>query len=121
MKLKHKTPCKECPWRKESLQGYLGGHAPEYYADAVANNEVPACHLQDHGPEDDRTAFCAGALSCMANQAMQPSAMHPGQETAVEAREEVGKRDDTFWHHALFYKYHAGKDYLPPFLRGIDE
>ncbi len=46
MKLDHKTQCRECPWLKESPTGWPGGIKAEYYADAVAAGEVPACHLK---------------------------------------------------------------------------
>ena len=117
MRLHHRTPCKECPWRKDSLKGYLGGWPVETYADAVAAGEVPACHLHDHGPETDATPFCAGALACMANQALQPPEFHKGQQGAKEARDTVGKLDIVFWHHSQFYEYHAGEAWVPPMLR----
>ena len=117
MKQRHTQPCSECPWRKESAQGWLGGHSPEFYADAVAGNVIPACHCKDFGPEDDRTAFCAGAASVMANACILPSEGEPGQKGARAMREAVGKNPDTFGHPALFYQYHAGKPYVPLFLR----
>lgn len=113
MQLHHKTPCNECPWRKASPAGWLGGVTPEFYADAVQMNEAPACHLRDSGPDDDDTAFCVGALGTMANQCILPD-RSPG---APEARREIGRRDDCFGHVALFYKHHAGQDYVHPFAR----
>ncbi|MEQ6332966.1 hypothetical protein [Sphingobium sp. MK2] len=76
-------------------------------------NEAPACHLRDSGPDDDDTAFCVGALGTMANQCILPD-RSPG---APEARREIGRRDDCFGHVALFYKHHAGQDYVHPFAR----
>lgn len=87
MRCRHTTACAECPWRKESPAGWLGGWSPEFYTDAVQNNEVPACHLSDFGPDDDRTSM------------------------------RVGKRDDTFQHPALFYRHHAGQEYVHPLMR----
>ena len=118
MKLHHKTPCADCPWRTDSLQGYLGGHSPEFYTDAVMNNEAPACHNRDHGPESDDTAFCAGALSTMANGCV--SAWNATGE-GEEARKEVGRRDDTFSHPAKFYEYHKGETWVHPFARRQEE
>lgn len=115
MKCKHTTPCAECPWRRQAPAGHLGGHSPDYYADAVSVGEVPACHLSDHGPEDDRTAFCAGAASVMANQSMRPYK----QGGALETVRAVGKRDDTFSHHSEFYEHHARKPYEPYIIRRL--
>lgn len=113
LKLKHTTRCSECPWRKDSPAGWLGGWSPEFYTDAVQNNEVPACHLQDHGLDSDDTAMCAGALSVMANACISAWKTEGGDE----AKQRVGKRDDTFQHPALFYKHHAGQEYVHPLMR----
>lgn len=113
MRLHHKTPCAECPWRRESPAGWLGGHTPEMYADAVAMGQVPACHLRDHGPELPATAFCVGALSTMANQCLMPH----HQEGAAEARQIVGRRSETFSHVGEFYQHHAGVRYVHPLVR----
>ena len=117
MKLHHTEPCKDCPWRKTSLKGYLGGWPIEQYSDAVAAGEVPACHNRDQGPDSDDTAFCVGALSCMANQAMLPPEHHSGQKGAKEARDTVGRNLSVFGHHAEFHKYHAGVDWVHPLMR----
>jgi hypothetical protein len=113
MKLCHDEPCPECPWREASPAGYLGGHAPEYYADAVQANEVPPCHMQDFGPDDPRSAMCAGALSVMANQCLSAWKTPGGDGAKVS----VGRRDDTFRHVAMFYEHHAGQPYVHPLLR----
>lgn len=85
------------------------------YADAVAENEVPACHLNDHGPDNPRTSMCAGALSVMANAYILPDPdKSPGGR---EARNRVGRRDDTFAHPKFFYEYHTGQGWLPRIMR----
>lgn len=116
MKLKHTTPCAECPWRKESAPGWLGGYPPELYADAVQENEVPACHLNDHGPDSAKTAMCAGALSVCANSAIIPSKTKGGKE----ARDIVGQRSDTFkWVRDFFAHHTHGKEYMTPLMRRL--
>ena len=115
MKLKHKTPCKECPWKKDSLKGFLGGWTPESYADAVAMNEIPCCHLVDHGPQDNKSAFCVGALATASNSCIQPHKT-PG---AIEAKKKIGKREDCFQWVRDFYEYHAEKKYIPFLQRMI--
>jgi hypothetical protein len=113
MKLRHKTPCAECPWRKIAPNGWLGGHSAEMYADAVAGNEVPACHLNDHGPDHPRTAMCVGALSVMANSCTSAWKTEGGEE----ARKIVGRNDACFAHPKHFYEHHTGKAYVPFLLR----
>lgn len=113
MKLRHKDPCAECPWRKNAPAGYLGGHAAEYYADAVSANEIPPCHLQDKGPDNPKSSFCVGALSVAANSCISPH----NTDGAVEAKTVIGKRDDTFKWVRDFFKHHTGRDYMPFLLR----
>lgn len=111
--LHHKTPCRKCPWRKDSLQGYLGGYTPEWYADVVQENQVPSCHLRDHGPSDPETAYCVGALHTASNGCIMP---HDARERA--ARNTVGRNDDCFGHPSLFYTYHSfGQTYVSRLIR----
>jgi len=116
MKLRHKKPCKECPWRKCAPAGYMGGYDPATYADAVDNNEVPACHLKDDfGPDDDRTSMCVGALTTMIKQCKSAYNTKGGEE----ARKKIADTDlgDCFDHVRLFYEHHAGKPYVPFLFR----
>lgn len=109
----HRQPCAECPWRKKAAKGWLGGHTAESYADAVQANEVPACHLRDFGPDDDRTAFCAGSLAVMSNQCVSAWRSDGGDE----AKKGVGKRPDCFAHVREFYKHHTEQEYIHPLMR----
>lgn len=110
MKLAHKVPCAECPWRLNSAQGFLGGWSPESYADAVANNEIPCCHMVDHGPESNKSAMCVGSLATSKNSCINPHKT-PG---AIDAQNKIGKRDDCFKWVKDFYEYHThGKKYIP--------
>lgn len=113
MKLKHNEPCPECPWRKIAPAGWLGGHTAEFYTDAVQFNEVPACHLQDCGPDSNRTAMCAGALAVMANSCTLPHKTKGGDK----ARNVVGKREDCFSFPRDFYKHHTDQPYVHPMMR----
>lgn len=117
MRLIHKTPCNECPWRKTSAVGWLGGFTAEFYADALALNEAPACHLQDFGPDVDETAFCAGALAVAKNACVS---LNRSSGDADAAKDVVGKRDDCFSHHSHFYEHHTdGDKYQSPILRAL--
>lgn len=117
MRLKHKVPCNKCPWRKASLAGWLGGYPAEYYADAVQANEVPACHLQDYGPDSPKTAMCVGALTTMANGCISAWKTEGGDD----AKAIVGRRDDTFAHPTKFYEHHTDHPWVHPLMRGNRE
>ena len=57
------TPCRECPWRRVSPNGWLGGiGTPEEWGHLAHSDEPIACHLTVQ--EDDVTAgttHCSGA------------------------------------------------------------
>lgn len=113
MKLRHKIPCAECPWRKCAAAGWLGGFSPEDYADPVQMNEIPACHNADSGPDSPKSSFCVGALATANNSCTQPHKT----EGAIAAAKVIGKRDDCFRWVRDFYKHHAGKEYVLPLVR----
>lgn len=83
------------------------------YADAVAENEVPACHLKDFGPDSDKTAMCAGALAVAANACILPHKTEGG----CRARSAVGTREECFQHPRDFYEHHTGKPWVPRLFR----
>lgn len=70
----HKQPCRECPFRRNSLPGYLGEDTPEgFMATTLADVPMP-CHLTIDYEEDDwdgdqmeEASYCAGALNFFRN------------------------------------------------------
>lgn len=113
MKLQHTTPCKQCPWRKASAQGFLGGNSPEQYADMVAANQVPNCHMTEG--KGKRPAFCAGSLATMANSCITPR--YPEGASHLDSKA-VGQRADCFRWVKDFYAYHTrGLEYVHRLLR----
>lgn len=70
-----KKPCRECPFRRESLPGYLGADTPEgFIATTMADVPMP-CHLTVDYESDDweeqaaEAPLCAGALIMFSNMA----------------------------------------------------
>ena len=116
MKLHHKKPCKQCPWLKDSPQGFLGGNDPVVYTDIVMLNQVPACHMRDRGEESDETAMCAGALATAANACILPF-----KRAEAAAKRAVGQNSKCFKHPRDFYLYHAEEEYVQPYLREVKE
>lgn len=40
----HTTPCHDCPWRRDSIRGWLGGFEPEDFVE-LAHSDLPVeCH-----------------------------------------------------------------------------
>jgi hypothetical protein len=53
-------PCSDCPFRRESLRGWLGGETPQAFR-ACAHSDAPIlCHV-------DQEWHCAGAAIYRAN------------------------------------------------------
>jgi hypothetical protein len=71
MELKHKKPCKECPWRKNSAKGWLGNSTPEQFVQQLHQGAKLPCHLgvdyEDPAWQDklEDAPYCAGALAAM--------------------------------------------------------
>ncbi len=71
-------PCKECPFREDSLPGWLADYTPEELH-RIVMNEIPfPCHLThdediewDQAGKED-TPLCAGALRYMKKGAKSP-------------------------------------------------
>lgn len=65
------APCAQCPWRRESVPGFLGPATPEQWCE-IAHSESPIyCHMTIHtghaDPDDPRLRHCAGAAIFRAN------------------------------------------------------
>lgn len=41
----HKKPCKDCPWTRTSLKGWLGGSTVEEWLQAVHGETLIKCHV----------------------------------------------------------------------------
>lgn len=68
-----KKPCRECPFRRRSIPGYLGNSTPaEFLASTMADQPMP-CHLtvdyEDRNWKDmlDEASHCNGALTFFSN------------------------------------------------------
>jgi hypothetical protein len=61
----HKKPCSDCPWSRESLQGWLGGLEPEQWIMKAMGDSPIDCHTIK-GPQ------CAGSAIFRANICKSP-------------------------------------------------
>lgn len=70
-----KKPCKQCPFRKQSLPGWLGDASPEQFIATVMNDEEMPCHstvdyTDKHWRRSLRTkkvSYCKGSLIFFSN------------------------------------------------------
>ena len=72
------NPCNECPWRRESVPGFLGPHTAEEWVEIAHSDADIACHktIPPGTPEDgsdlDEMTACAGAAIFRANVFKRP-------------------------------------------------
>jgi len=64
-----KKPCAECPLRRDSAPGYLGGYTPEMYVDILYSAAMIACHSSPGFHEGDIATQrqCTGVAAFRAN------------------------------------------------------
>lgn len=64
IKKQHKTPCRECPFKKTSARGYLGAsHAVEFLDISESGQHMP-CHMKVKYEEDDWQEQARNAPQC---------------------------------------------------------
>lgn len=106
----HKKPCNDCPWRRESAPGWLGGYEAEWFTDHIKAELPLVCHSvidDDDGLSDEERRetlpLCAGALITQKNMCKSPR--DPDLAKAVMSVE----RDTTnvFFHPTEFIAHHV--------------
>jgi hypothetical protein len=73
--------CNDCPFRRKSMPGWLGGSSPEGFVDCLQRDEPLPCHQTvdyddpkwlEKWTAQEAGKMCAGALIFMANKAQRP-------------------------------------------------
>lgn len=69
MKRANPVLCVECPLRRDSTPGYLGGYTPQMYLDIMASGASIACHMTPGFQAGiiDRQHHCTGVAAFRAN------------------------------------------------------
>jgi hypothetical protein len=91
----HKKPCSDCPFRRTSLKGWLGGMKPEFFTQFAHREGVYPCHTKDG-------AQCAGMAVFRANICKAPR----NKEALVVGQD---KRNVFAWDDE-FLKHHGGTE-----------
>ncbi len=107
------VPCRECPFRRVALNGYLGAATPENFINATLMTEVGMpCHLTvDYEDPNWRTTMetvahlCRGALILLKNSCKLPRT----PEYAKAVMETSADRDSVFANAAEFLSHHKAK------------
>lgn len=73
VKRQHTTPCSDCPFRRDSIPGWLGGYTVEQYVQIATYAEGVDCHTR-RKPDDMGGDFhqCAGMAIYHANVLKSP-------------------------------------------------
>lgn len=99
-----KNPCRECPFKKNSLPGYLGecSHNPEGF---LSGPEAQPCHLtvdyDSHPTDYSKAILCIGNLQFLNNKLK----LSRFKEIA-NAQKEAGKNVAVFSTTKEFIEYH---------------
>ena len=64
-KKQHTKPCSDCPWSRNSLNGWLGGYSAEAWIAEVKSDDKIQCHVF-------KNQQCAGSAIYRANVCKSP-------------------------------------------------
>lgn len=106
--LKRKTPCAQCPFRKDSPPGYLGASsAPEFLDSTLWDAEMP-CHMAiNYGDPDWFEKQYPSADLCVGSLQFQNNFMKlPRPRKLSDACQEVGKNDAVMSSPEEFMEHH---------------
>jgi hypothetical protein len=112
----NKKPCKECPFRRNSVPGWLGDLSgqPEVFVDAIDNTIIP-CHMRVEWDEemeenlviDGEQNPCIGALSFCKNSVKFPRAARQKGTAYYNLIKQAVENPDVFQWRNEFVKHHT--------------
>src|SRR5690606_18087592 len=101
-----KKPCKQCPYLKNSIKGYLGESSgkPQEFLQQLESPTVHPCHMTVDWEEDDysKSTTCVGALQFMNNSCKKSK--YPN---VIDEQNEVGKNDEVLSFNHNFINHHT--------------
>lgn len=98
----HTNPCRECPFRRKSAPGYLGGGTvEEWMADLTFGDTAFVCHMAE---QKGKRHLCAGSMIHYLNSCKMPRDRDFAAMLKHYAKNSVAVFD---WPHE-FQAHHAG-------------
>jgi len=88
-----KEPCKECPFRKSSLKGWLGGLTARETWDYVLSEFDFACHMTRKKP-DAKMSRCKGSQIFLLHHCKSPKINMPLKKALDQTRKEGHEMDN---------------------------
>jgi hypothetical protein len=104
-----KEPCPQCPFRRDSRAGYLGGTSPAGFIGQAHGPFALPCHMHGDFTPQDRHGKAMDAPQCAGAAAYR--AAYPANfpdHPPLPARLKSEPHPDVFAHPAEFYAHHAG-------------
>lgn len=92
------VPCVECPLRRDSAPGYLGGYTPEMYVEVLHGPASLACHTSPgfHTRQIDQQRHCTGVAAYRANVGHRCE-FHGVPTNAQTAVNKIGPDHETYF------------------------
>jgi hypothetical protein len=110
-------PCKECPFRRDSMKGYLGNasYQPEDFLSTIEHAPIP-CHMTVDWEEDDEETIkdkswstpCRGSLRFLNNSLKLPRDPEYANLTRISCKD----KNVFQWKHE-FIKHHSKEPLTP--------
>ena len=101
-------PCKDCPFRKDSMRGWLGAYdSAERFITVHYRQDTPnACHMLVDYNEDDWKDQLPTATSCAGQQVMYLNGFKQPRDWRLDPEMEED-REGVFTTPAEFVEYHS--------------
>lgn len=98
-----KEPCRECPLRRDSIPGYLGGYSWVNYLEIMHSDADIACHMSPgfHQRDLSRQRACTGVAAYRANVSKLPRG-GKGRESVLL----IGQNREDFFGSAIEFAIH---------------
>lgn len=101
----HKKPCSDCPWRRDSVAGWLADMSPEEWVQHAQGDGIIECHTRK---SDEFVVQCAGAAAFRANICKSTRPMtFVLRGLSVQALRAPPDRARVFAHSQEFITHHA--------------
>lgn len=111
-KNQHRTPCKECPFRRSVEPGALGGSQPEVYIGQAEAGFYLPCHMRykegvsAKAQDPNEVAHCAGAAIFRSNVGVTVPMLPP--DVAAQQRADFPKdTENVFASYGEFLAHHG--------------
>lgn len=118
---KLKRPCRECPFKRTSMRGYLGSDNPEHFLDQTLRGADMPCHMEiDYSDKEWLTTQEPTAPMCVGGLQMQNNWLSLSRNPKVaEAQDKAGTNKNVFDNPEEFLIHHKVGKHSGPTEPGV--